>query len=88
LGELVAPREKLAVLDDEPDNRILECAATGRADVITRKHASPVTRLRKIATEAHSSSAPSVRLPYQMRPGSRVVTSWTSHALPSGSLKA
>ena len=30
----------------------------------------------------------SVRLPYQMRPGSRVVTSWTNHALPSGSLKA
>jgi hypothetical protein len=24
----------------------------------------------------------------QIRPGSRVVTSWTSHALPSGSLKA
>ena len=27
-------------------------------------------------------------MPHQMRPGSRVVTSWTSHALPSGSLKA
>ena len=24
---------------------------------------------------------------YQMRPGSRVVTSWTIHVLPSGSLK-
>lgn len=34
LAELVAPRKKLAVLDDEPDNRILECAATGNADVI------------------------------------------------------
>jgi putative PIN family toxin of toxin-antitoxin system len=34
LGELVVPRKKLAVLDDEPDNRILECAATGNADVI------------------------------------------------------
>jgi putative PIN family toxin of toxin-antitoxin system len=34
LGELVVPREKLAVLDDEPDNRILECAVTGHADVI------------------------------------------------------
>jgi uncharacterized protein len=34
LAELVAPRKKLAVLEDEPNNRILECAATGNADVI------------------------------------------------------
>ncbi len=34
LGEMVAPRAKLKVLDDEPDNRILECAIAGRADVI------------------------------------------------------
>jgi uncharacterized protein len=34
LAELVVPRKKLAVLGDEPDNRILECAATGNADVI------------------------------------------------------
>ena len=34
LAELVAPRKKLAVLDDEPDNRILECAMEGSADVI------------------------------------------------------
>jgi putative PIN family toxin of toxin-antitoxin system len=34
LGELIVPLEKLAVLDDEPDNRILECAVTGHADVI------------------------------------------------------
>jgi putative PIN family toxin of toxin-antitoxin system len=34
LGELVVPRKKLTVLDDEPDNRILECAATGHADAI------------------------------------------------------
>ncbi len=34
LAELVVPRKKLAVLDDEPDNRILECAGTGHADVI------------------------------------------------------
>jgi putative PIN family toxin of toxin-antitoxin system len=34
LAELVAPRKKLAVLDNEPDNRILECAATGNVDVI------------------------------------------------------
>jgi putative PIN family toxin of toxin-antitoxin system len=34
LGELIVPRQKLRVLDDEPDNRILECAVTGLADVI------------------------------------------------------
>ncbi len=34
LAELVVPRKKLTVLDDEPDNRILECAVTGHADVI------------------------------------------------------
>ena len=34
LAELVVPRKKLAILDDEPDNRILECAVTGHADII------------------------------------------------------
>jgi putative PIN family toxin of toxin-antitoxin system len=34
LGESIAPRTKLAVLSDEPDNRILECAVAGRADAI------------------------------------------------------
>jgi uncharacterized protein len=34
LAELVVPRKKLTVLDDAPDNRILECAATGHANVI------------------------------------------------------
>lgn len=34
LGELVSPRRKLAILQDEPDNRILECAITGRAEMI------------------------------------------------------
>ncbi len=34
LGTLVTPRKKLRVLTDEPDNRILECAVTGHADVI------------------------------------------------------
>lgn len=34
LGESVAPRSKLAVLSDEPDNRILEYAVAGRADAI------------------------------------------------------
>jgi uncharacterized protein len=34
LGELVSPRSKVSVLKDEPDNRVLECAADGSADVI------------------------------------------------------
>jgi len=34
LGELVEPKETVGVLRDDPDNRILECASFGRADVI------------------------------------------------------
>lgn len=34
LGEMVTPRNRLKVLRDEPENRILECAAAGKADVI------------------------------------------------------
>jgi uncharacterized protein len=34
LGEVITPREKIAVLGDEPDNRILKCAVSGHADVI------------------------------------------------------
>jgi putative PIN family toxin of toxin-antitoxin system len=34
LGILVKPRQKLHVLVDDPDNRILECAIVGRADAI------------------------------------------------------
>lgn len=34
LSIVVKPRRKLAVLADEPDNRILECALSGRADAI------------------------------------------------------
>jgi uncharacterized protein len=33
-AELVAPRERLQVLADEPDNRILECAVAGHAQTI------------------------------------------------------
>jgi hypothetical protein len=36
---------------------------------------------------ARAPGVPPMRMPYQMRPGCRVVTSWTSHVLPSGSLK-
>jgi putative PIN family toxin of toxin-antitoxin system len=34
LGEMIHPRHKVQVLDDEADNRILECAVAGQADVI------------------------------------------------------
>jgi putative PIN family toxin of toxin-antitoxin system len=34
LALLVAPKRRLRVVKDEPDNRILECAVAGRAEVI------------------------------------------------------
>lgn len=34
VGEMVRPERRVHVLDDEPDNRILECALAGRADAI------------------------------------------------------
>ena len=34
LGNLVEPKRRVAVLKDEPDNRILECALAGRAELI------------------------------------------------------
>ena len=34
LGELVEPKQTVRVLKDEPDNRILECAVFGKADLI------------------------------------------------------
>lgn len=34
LGKLVVPRTKLKILSDEPDNRVLECAMAGHAEVI------------------------------------------------------
>ncbi len=34
IAELVHPRHKIKVLQDEPDNRILECAVAGYADVV------------------------------------------------------
>lgn len=34
LASIVAPRRRLRVVKDDPDNRILECAVTGRAQII------------------------------------------------------
>ena len=34
IAEWVEPSEKIKVLNDDPDNRILECAVSGTADII------------------------------------------------------
>jgi putative PIN family toxin of toxin-antitoxin system len=34
IAELVRPSARLAVLADEPDNRVLECAVVGEADTV------------------------------------------------------
>ncbi|MGH7905248.1 MAG: putative toxin-antitoxin system toxin component, PIN family [Candidatus Binataceae bacterium] len=34
LGEMVRPKRRIRVLRDDTDNRILECAVTGQADLI------------------------------------------------------
>jgi len=34
IATVVAPRRKLRLVRDDPDNRILECASTGKADAI------------------------------------------------------
>ncbi len=34
IGEIIATRQRLTLLKDDPDNRILECAVAGRADLI------------------------------------------------------
>jgi uncharacterized protein len=33
-AEIIQPETRICVIDDEPDNRILECAAEGKADLI------------------------------------------------------
>ena len=34
LGELAKPAQKLSIFKDDPDNRILECAIHGKAEVL------------------------------------------------------
>jgi putative PIN family toxin of toxin-antitoxin system len=46
LSTPIATKLRLAVLEDEPDNRILECAVTGRADVVVTGDRT-MLRLRK-----------------------------------------
>ena len=33
-SEVVKPKERLAIIADDPDNRILECAVAGQTDFI------------------------------------------------------
>lgn len=50
-ADMVKPRQKLAILDDEPDNRILEYAVEGNADYIVSgdHHLLRLRRLGRIA---------------------------------------
>ena len=34
ISRIVKPTERISIFQDEPDNRVLECAAAGKADVI------------------------------------------------------
>lgn len=49
-SELIRPTQKLSVLRDDPDNRVLECALEGKADFIVSgdKHLLTLKEFRKI----------------------------------------
>ena len=34
IGTVVHPKRRVRILKDDPDNRVLECAAAGRADAV------------------------------------------------------
>jgi putative PIN family toxin of toxin-antitoxin system len=61
IGEVVKPTWKSGILRDEPDNRILECAFAGKADLIVtgdkemlklrRYHGSRIISLRENAAD-------------------------------------
>ncbi len=48
VAETVHPSTRLAVVTDEPDNRVLEAAATGRADAIVTGDAGRPTRRARL----------------------------------------
>lgn len=48
LGELVTPRMRIGILRDDPDNRILECALAGGAEIIVTGDRAMLAR-RKVA---------------------------------------
>ncbi len=49
-SELIRPTQKLSVLRDDPDNRVLECALEGKTDFIVSgdKHLLTLKEFRKI----------------------------------------
>lgn len=49
-SELIKPTQRLSVLDDDPDNRVLECAVEGKADFIVSgdKHLLALKEFQKI----------------------------------------
>ncbi len=67
LADVVAPRKKLKVLKDDPDNRVLECALTAHADVIVtgdramldlgKFRGTRILSLRRFLDECASASA-------------------------------
>ena len=42
LAVVVAPKRRIRVVKDDPDNRILECAVAGRAEVIVTGDKAPL----------------------------------------------
>lgn len=64
IAELCRPREKITVLRDEPDNRILECAMAGKAEaVVTGDRAMLALRryqgIRILSLKEYLASSPS-----------------------------
>ena len=49
MGEWVRPTLRISVLKDEPDNRVLECAISGKADIIVTGD-KEILRLREYET--------------------------------------
>jgi hypothetical protein len=63
-----------------------DVVAASATDEITA-HAGEATAARLLQIRCGAGDQRRSVIPCQTRPGSRVVTSWTSHVLPSGSLK-
>lgn len=49
-GELIKPAEKISILGDDADNRVLECAHAGKADYIVSgdRHLLEMKKFKKI----------------------------------------
>jgi hypothetical protein len=74
----------LRVIDPVRPRRLVG-AASDALDAPEHRPANQIVA-RPWGLQANSPGPPWMRMQNQTRPGSRVVTSWTSHVLPSGSL--